>query len=82
MPRYFFHDVAGRRQRDTKGMSLPNIKAARIEAIAYAGQVLRDRPDKVWASGQWRVEVADEEGRLLFTLVTVAVDAPASEISG
>lgn len=79
MPRYFFHDVEGRRQRDMEGSYLPNIEAARIEAIAYAGQVLKDRPDKVWAGGQWRVEVADEEGRLLFTLVTVAVDAPASE---
>ena len=31
---------------------------------------------KLWKCGQWRVEVTGEDGALLFTVITVAVDAP------
>jgi hypothetical protein len=30
----------------------------------------------LWHSGHWRVEVTDEDNALLFTVITLAVNAP------
>lgn len=76
MPRYHFDSVDGRRDPDPDGLDLPNDHAARSMAVRYAGEVLTSDPDVVWRKGQWRVEVMNDDGVLLFTLLTVAIDAP------
>ena len=76
MPRYHFGSVDGKRDRDKEGTELPDIEAARFEATKYAGEVLQSDPAIVWHNGQWRVEVTDDDGVLLFTLLTLAIDAP------
>ena len=42
MPRYFFHVQDGKDIPDTEGTVLADHKAARIEAIATSGAMLRD----------------------------------------
>lgn len=76
MPRYHFDSVDGRRDADPDGIDLPNDHAARSMAVRYAGEVLVSDPATLWRRGQWRVEVTDDDGVLLFTLVTLAIDAP------
>ena len=76
MPRYHFHCVDGSRIPDYDGMSLPDLATARQEAVRFAGEVLQSEPALLWQKGQWRVEVTGEDGVLLFTLVTLAIDAP------
>lgn len=68
----------GSRERDEEGTELPDHNAARREAIKFAGAVLNDQPDVLWDSRDFRVEVTDEAGLMLFTIITLAVDAPAS----
>ena len=79
MPRYFFHTADGARTRDTEGSELENHHVARVEAIVYAGARLKEDPDLLWDGRDFRVEVTDQAGMLLFTVITLAVDAPASE---
>ena len=79
MPRYFFHTADGSRDRDTEGTELPDARTARVSAIRYAGDVLSDQPELLWDGRDFRVEVTTEEGDLLFTIITLAVDAPAAE---
>lgn len=79
MPRYFFHTANGLRDRDTIGTELPDQATARYHAIKYTGDVMSDDPDVLWDGRDFRVEVTDEQGALLFTIITLAVDAPASE---
>jgi hypothetical protein len=76
VPRSRFHSADGERDYDREGCELPDDEAAQIEAVRYAGEVLRWNAAALWARGQWRVEVTDDAGTLLFTVITLAVDAP------
>ena len=75
MPRYFFDSIDGHRERDHEGIELHGELAAQAAAIRYAGEVLALQPTKLADHGQWRVEVTDEQGLLLFTVYTAAVSA-------
>ena len=76
MPRYFFHSADGKREPDQQGTELPDDAAAQFEAVRFAGETLKWRPLELWKQGQWRVEVTDDQGALLFTIITIAGDAP------
>ena len=77
MSRYFFHTADGSRDRDTVGTELKDHGAARNEAIKFAGHVMADQPEVLWDGRDFRVEVTDEREMLLFTIITLAVNAPA-----
>lgn len=81
MPQYHFHHADGQRDYDPDGVELPNDEAAQIEAVRYAGSVLKDNPKAIWYHGTWRVEVTDSNNVLLFTLITLAVDAPKPDFA-
>ena len=76
MPRYFFHTADGGRVHDDEGQELADTGAARKAAIRYAGAVLHDEPDILWDGSEFRVEVTDENGAWVLTVVTLAVSAP------
>lgn len=78
MPRFFFHTADGSRKRDEEGTELADLAAARIEAIRFTGMVLAGEPHHLWFHQDFRVEVTDETGLLLFTIITLAIDAPAT----
>jgi hypothetical protein len=42
MPRYFFHTEGQSIITDQEGVELPNVKAARAEAMRTAGQIMRE----------------------------------------
>jgi hypothetical protein len=77
MPRYFFDTHDGGRERDHDGCELPDPHAARIEAIRYGAAVLHDQPELIWDGRDFRVEVRDDAGKLVVTVIMMAVDAPA-----
>ena len=76
MPRFYFNSADGGCDRDDEGVELADAAGARSEAIRYAGAVMRDNPDVIWDGHDFRVEVLDEDRRLVSTVVTLAVDAP------
>ena len=76
MPRYFFHCADGVRDPDREGTVLADDHAAQVAAVAFAGETLKHSPGTLWDKGQWRVEVTGEQGALLFTVITIAIDAP------
>ena len=79
MPKYFFNLVDGRTSLDREGSQIESLEQARLEAVVYAASMLRDRPEEVWAGGNWRVEVSDDQKRLLFTIVVMALEAIRTE---
>jgi hypothetical protein len=80
MPRYFFHTADGSRDRDLVGTELNNYREARAAAIQYAGDVLSHEPEQLWDDADFRIEVTDETGLMLFTVIMLAIDAPATGI--
>ena len=82
MPRYFFHRTDGGFDPDTEGTELPDMEVARVEAVRYAAGTMRDRPDYVWDGKDFRIEMTDEAGILLCTVVVLGIDAPAMRGSG
>jgi hypothetical protein len=67
MPRFYFHVDDGHLIPDRDGFVLPDLQAARAEAIAAAGEMIRDLRGKLSAPG-WRMDVTDDAGRPVLTL--------------
>ena len=68
MPRYFFHVYDGSSSPDFDGTELPDIYTAQAVAIRTSGEILRDMGAKFWNGTDWRLEVADARGQILFIL--------------
>jgi hypothetical protein len=65
MPRYFLHLWDGDLfEEDREGTDLPDLAAARAEALRFALEISRD----LEAPDQALVQVADEKGSTLWTL--------------
>lgn len=78
MPRYFFHRTDGDFDPDREGTELPDLNAARLEAIHYAAATVKDHPIEVWSPTPFRVEVSDDTGMLLSTVIILEIEAPAA----
>lgn len=76
MPRYHFHTADGHRWSDPEGSDLPDLQAARAEAVRFASEMLRGKAEELWRDGQWRVEVTNEHNALLCTVIVLGIDAP------
>jgi hypothetical protein len=76
MPRYFFHVIDGYTARDTDGTELPDIYAAQEQALYMSGEILRDMGGKFWNGTEWKLEVTDEHGQMLFALRFSAEEQP------
>ncbi len=77
MPTFHFNVVDGVSIPDATGTELPDLYAARLEAVRYSGELLRDHADAFWIQHEWRIEVTDFAGLVLFAIHISAVEAPA-----
>jgi len=68
MPRYFFHIQHRQRDPDETGMDLPDSDAAWKEATITAGKFLQDLDGTLKPGQEWRMEVTDEAGNLIWVL--------------
>jgi hypothetical protein len=77
VPQYFFNEFDGQYKVDDRGLELPTLEEARLEAVRYAGEAMRDQPELAWKGEEFRVEVTDEKELVLFTVIVVGIVAPA-----
>lgn len=77
MPRYFFHVCDGEDYPDLHGAELPDLDAARKEAVRFSGALLTDHSTKFWASGEWMMRVTNQDGLVLFQLIFFSTDGAA-----
>jgi hypothetical protein len=68
MPRYFFHIVDGEEILDEEGTMLASVAEARVQAIVFSGEVLKELGGKFWNNGLWQVRVVDGDGNKVCTL--------------
>lgn len=74
MPRYYFQ-VEG--PPDDLGAELPDLAAAKCEAVRYAGRLICEEADKFWDTADFTMTVTDENGLVLFSLTLSGTEAPA-----
>jgi hypothetical protein len=77
MPRYYFNTADGHVEVDEEGQELPNAVAARTEGVRFLGEILRDNPPELWEGGEFRVDVTNADGLLLYSIAVMGVIAPA-----
>jgi hypothetical protein len=67
MSRYFFHvrDSDGEISRDLEGQDLPDLESARTEAISTNREMLGERLLHGGRLDHRRIEIADEQGKVL-----------------
>ena len=62
MGRYYFNIDDGSNIRDTLGMDLPALAAAKCEAVRYASRLICDDAEHFWDAGVFQMTVSDEKG--------------------
>ena len=73
---YFFNKAGVIQDPDDEGCELASIADARLMAVRFAAETIRDEPHLVWKGKEFRVEVTDESQDLLFKILVTGVDAP------
>ena len=74
MPRYFVHTQNGDCIRDDQGEELRSVDAAREEAVAVLGEILRYRGASFWTTRAFSVIVTDIEGQTVVSVTASASD--------
>lgn len=77
MPRFYFNIIDGQSYFDEEGTELPDWEAARIEAVKLAGHVMRDEAKRIALGEDWRIEVTDDTGLMLFHITLQVISSPA-----
>lgn len=81
MTTYYFHVDNGTFFPGTEGVDLPDLDAARLEAVRAAGEMIIDSGQSFWEHmTPWIMNVTDDRYRLLFTL-QFAAKVPSGESS-
>jgi hypothetical protein len=80
MPNYTIHVHRGS-HTNSHPVSLPDVDAARREAIAMFAELARDIASDLHSHPDWRIEVIEPAGGSVFRLGILAEDAPLAVFS-
>ena len=69
MPRYFFDIHDGDNDTDEDGVELPDLSAARAEAIKFAGSYVSNNPSLLYDTGDIAIDLLDEARKPLFRVL-------------
>lgn len=76
MPRFHFNVYDGVTDIDHEGQLLPSWTEARLVAIQCAGNIIADDRKRLALGEDWRMEVTDKAGLVLFRLDFSIREAP------
>jgi hypothetical protein len=75
MPKFHFHLDD---QRDKQGIELPDLAAAKCEALEFAARHICDAANAFWDREEWTLSVANERGLTLLQLQIVGTQSAAT----
>lgn len=78
MPRYFFDVRDESFIPDDTGLELPDLQAAKVQAVAFAGRMLAEDPDKFLDGDEWLIEIRHEDGLVLYSFAFYGLEAAAA----
>ena len=82
MPLFHFSVQDGRNDTPRSVLQLPDVFAAKAEALQLAGQMLRDNDRKASFDEDWRIEVTDAVGMVLFRMHISLSTSTAAHLQG
>ena len=62
---------------ETLAVESADLTALRIEVACFVGDLLKEHASKIWVDEDWRIDVTDEKGLILYVMHISAVQAPA-----
>ena len=78
MPRFHINVYNGVDIPDPGGTELIDWQAARLEAIRYAGEVLKSDATRVGLGHDWHMNVTDDRGLVLCRMDFIVIEAAAT----
>ena len=78
VPRFHFNVYDGVNEIDREGTELPDRGEARIEAMRLSGEILKNTAHRLALGEDWRMEVTDEKGLILFRLDFTVMESAAT----
>lgn len=63
---------------ETLDVEREDLTALRVEMARFVGQLLQDHAGQIWADGDWRVDVTDDSGLILYVMHISATDTAAT----
>ena len=76
MPIYHFNVHDGVDCPDRIGSDLPDLGAARTEAVRRITDILNQGAADFWTGTPWNINVSDANGLTLFTIMLLATTSP------
>jgi hypothetical protein len=77
MPIYHIEMRTQERVWDTFEVEEDDLTGLRVEVARFVGEFLKDHAEKIWIDEDWRVDVTDEGGLILFIVHLFVTDSPA-----
>ena len=62
---------------ETLAVDSADLTALRVEVASFVGDLLKEHAQKIWVDEDWRVDVTDERGLILYVMHLSTVQAPA-----
>lgn len=63
---------------DTVSVETEDVEGLRIELAQFVGELLREHAREIWEDRDWRVDVTDEVGLILYAMNISATDTAAT----
>jgi hypothetical protein len=63
---------------DTLTINRDDHTQVRVELASFVGEMLKDHANQIWQDQDWRVDVTDEAGLILYAMQIWATDSPAT----
>ena len=81
MQRYYLDLTNSPSHEDRRGTMFDTLADARLEAVRYAGEILRSEAETLAQGHDLRVDVADGRGNILFSVCVQTIHDPARVVT-
>lgn len=78
MPHYNIELRTADRVWETLAVERDDHEGLRVEMARFVGELLKDHAQKIWQDQDWRVDVTDEAGLILYVMSIFATDSAAT----
>lgn len=78
MPNYNIELRTADRVWETLAVERDGHDGLRVEMARFVGEMLKDHAQKIWEDQDWRVDVTDEAGLILYVINILATDSAAT----